>query len=153
MEIKVICVGKIKEAYLVDAILEYLKRVKPFVQLNLIEVKEVNTTDVMKNLNEEGKNILTNVNTEDYVITLEIDGKNIDSICFSKLIFEHYTYSSKTITFIIGASDGLSEVVLARSDYKLSFGKMTYPHQLMRVILLEQIYRAIMINNNNKYHK
>ena len=84
---------------------------------------------------------------------MAILGKQLDSIEFSKKIEEHYTYSSSVITFVIGGSNGLSDKVLARSNYKLSFGKVTYPHQLMRLILFEQIYRAMMIINNHKYHK
>ena len=152
MEIKLICVGKIKEKYLTEGINEYLKRINPFLKVNLIEVKETNTNDIMKNMREEGLAILNNIGN-DFVITLEIDGNNIDSVALSNFIYEHYTYQDKVLTFVIGASDGLSEEVKKRSNYQLSFGKMTFPHQLMRMMLLEQIYRAVMIHNNHKYHK
>jgi 23S rRNA (pseudouridine1915-N3)-methyltransferase len=152
MEIKLICVGKIKEKYLQDGINEYLKRVSPYIKVNLVEVKEVNTNDINKNMCEEGALILNNI-TDDFVITLEINGNNLDSVAFSEYIFNHYTYQNKMLTIVIGGSDGLSDEVKARSNYRLSFGKMTYPHQLMRMILLEQLYRAAMIHYHHKYHK
>lgn len=153
MDIKVICIGKIKEDYLVKAIDEYSKRIKAFCNLELIELKEVNTNDIRKNIEEEGIEILNTIKKTDYVVALTIPGKNISSEELAKNIKEHYTYDSSTITFVIGGSNGLSSDVVKRANYELSFGKMTYPHQLMRVILLEQIYRSMMINNNHKYHK
>lgn len=153
MLVKLICVGKIKENYLVSGISEYLKRIKPFCDLVIYEVKEMNTNDINKNIIEEGNLILTNIKNDDFVITLELDGKNISSVELSDLISNHHTYNNSNITFVIGGSDGLSIDVKNKSNYKLSFGKMTYPHQLMRMILLEQIYRAFMIANNKKYHK
>ena len=152
MEVKLICVGKIKEKYLTDGINEYLKRLNPYLKINLVEVKETNTLDLGKNIREEGLAILNNIGN-DFVVTLEINGKNLDSVALSEYIFNHYTYQEKTLTFVIGGSDGLSEEVRSRSNFKLSFGKMTFPHQLMRLMLVEQIYRAVMINNNHKYHK
>lgn len=152
MVINLICIGKIKESYLKDGINEYLKRLSNNLSINIIELKEVNTLDVVKNIEEEGKLILSQISDE-FVITLEIDGKNIDSVALSELIYNHYTYNPNNIAFVIGGSSGLSDAVKKRSDYKLSFGKMTYPHQLMRLILVEQIYRSYMINNNSKYHK
>lgn len=153
MNLELICVGKIKESYLNEAIVEYTKRIKPFTNLTINEIKEINTSDINKNLIEEGKNILKCINQNDYVITLEINGKMIDSNELANLINNHYTYDSRKIIFIIGSSNGLSDEVKNRSDYKLSFSKMTFPHQLMRVIFLEQIYRAFTILNNIKYHK
>ena len=153
INIKIICVGKIKEKYFTDGILEYKKRLSAFCNVQEIEVKEVNTNDFSKNIELEGENILEVIKPTDYVVALAILGKQLDSIEFSKKIEEHYTYSSSVITFVIGGSNGLSDKVLARSNYKLSFGKVTYPHQLMRLILFEQIYRAMMIINNHKYHK
>ena len=153
MNLELICVGKIKESYLNEAIVEYTKRIKPFTNLIINEIKEINTSDINKNLIEEGKNILKCINQNDYVITLEINGKMIDSNELANLINNHYTYDSRKIIFIIGSSNGLSDEVKNRSDYKLSFSKMTFPHQLMRVIFLEQIYRAFTILNNIKYHK
>ena len=153
MKIKLIVVGKIKEKYFVDAINEYNKRLSAFCDLNLIEVKEVNTDDIVKNIEEEGKNILSCIKEEDYVITMEILGKEYSSEELAEFIKNHYTYENKVLTFIIGGSNGLSKEIIKRSNKHLSFGKITYPHQLMRVILLEQIYRSMMINNNRSYHK
>lgn len=153
MNIRIICVGKIKENYLVQAIEEYSKRIKPFCDLEIIELKEINTEDINKNIELEGIEILNAIRKNDYVIALSIPGKNISSEDFAGLIKEHYTYNSSIITFVIGGSNGLYNKVLQRSNYQLSFGKMTFPHQLMRVILLEQIYRCMMINSNHKYHK
>ena len=153
MNISLICVGKIKEDYLKEGISEYLKRIKPFCTFNLIELKEVNNYDDERNINEEGKLILDNINDNNYVITLEIEGKELSSVELSNLISNHYTYNNKEIVFVIGGSCGLSNEVKRRSDYHLSFSKLTFPHQLMRMIFLEQLYRALTIMNNMKYHK
>lgn len=152
MDFVIIAVGKVKD-YFQIAIDEYLKRIKPYSKLDIIEVKESNTQDINKNKQIEAKTILSQINDNDYIITLEIEGKQIDSLVFSEFLAKHYLYSDSIIKFIIGGSNGLGEDILKRSNYQLSFGKFTYPHQLMRVILIEQIYRAIMINNNSKYHK
>ena len=153
MKIKVIAVGKIKEKYFTDAILEYEKRLNALCDLNLIEVKEVNTNDINKNKLEEAKNILAKVDDNDYVITLEVKGVTLDSLKLADFIKNHYTFSPKTLTFIIGGSDGLDDSVISVSKLHLSFSDFTFPHQLMRVILLEQIYRSMMIINNKPYHK
>lgn len=153
MKIKFIVVGKIKEDYLVAGINEYKKRLSAFCDLEINEIKEINTLDTVKNLKEEAKDILNNINDNDYVVTLEIKGKELDSVELANMIKEHYTYSSKVMTFVIGSSCGLDKSVIERSDYHLSFGKMTFPHQVMRLILCEQIYRSMMIINNHKYHK
>ena len=150
---KLVVVGKIKEKYLDDAILEYYKRIKPMANLEIIEVKECNNYDMNRNLKEEAKLILNNISDNDYVVTLEIAGHELDSVEFSNFINNHYLYNNKTLTFIIGSSDGLDEEIKKLSNYKLSFSKMTFPHQLMRVIFLEQFYRALSIINNKKYHK
>ena len=153
MNIKLICVGKIKEKYLVDGIEEYRKRLKLFCDLEVIELKEVNTDDINKNIELGGDLILNNIKKTDHVIALSIPGKNISSEAFAQMIKDHYTYNSTVITFVSGGSNGLDQRVLDRSNYQLSFGKMTFPHQLMRMVLLEQVYRCMMINNNHKYHK
>lgn len=150
---KIVCVGKIKEQYLADAINEYVKRIKGFQKINIIEVKEINTKDVKFNLKEEGKNILANINQDEYVITLEILGKILDSVEIAKKIEQVQTYGKSVITFVIGGSNGLDEEVKKRSDFAWSFSKLTFPHQLMRVMLVEQIYRLLTINNNKEYHK
>ena len=121
--------------------------------LEIVELKETNTDDINKNIEQEGELILSNIKKTDYVIALSIKGKNISSEDFAEAIKNHYTYNSSTITFVIGGSNGYDNRVLQRANYELSFGKMTFPHQLMRVILLEQVYRCMMINNNHKYHK
>ena len=143
--IKIICVGKIKEKYLKDAIFEYKKRISKY---HKIEITELQDTTI----EEEGSSILKVINDKDYIITLEIDGKMIDSVMFSKKI-EMLFIKNPNITFIIGGSDGLSDKVKNKSNLKLSFSKMTFPHQLFRVILLEQIYRAFKIMKNETYHK
>ena len=149
--IKLICVGKIKEKYLTDAINEYLKRLSKYTKINLIEVPDENF-DITKTLETEKKSILKYVSEKDYIITMEIDGKELSSIEFAKKIDE-IQISNSNICFIIGGSYGLSDEIKKMSNFKLSFSKMTFPHQLFRLILLEQIYRAYKINNNESYHK
>ena len=153
MDINLICVGKIKERYLEDGISEYAKRIKPFCNLKITEIKESNFAETNKNLNQEATLILNSIKKDDFVITLEIEGKMLTSIEMAQLIEKHTSYSSRTITFVIGSNEGLSDEVKRRSDYKLSFSKMTFPHQLMRMIFLEQLYRSLSIINNKKYHK
>lgn len=147
--IKIICVGKIKEKYFYEAIKEYEKRIKKYVKLQIIELKDY-SYDEEKTKLEEGRNILSKINENDYVITMQIDGKKIDSLNFSKFIYNNL---SKNIVFVIGGSCGLSFDVIKRSDYSLSFSDLTFPHKLFRVILLEQIYRSFKILNNESYHK
>ena len=150
--IKIICVGSIKEKYLVDAINEYKKRLSKYTKLEIIEVNDIDNKDINLILNKERELIEKYIDTKDYIITLELDGEMIDSIEFSKKIDKIYNNYSN-ITFIIGGSYGLHDDIKKKSNYKLSFSKMTFPHQLFRVILLEQIYRAYKINNNEVYHK
>lgn len=147
--IKIICVGKIKESYFTLAVKEYLKRIGKYSKVEITEVSDYNF-DISKTMYEEGKEILSKINDKDYVVTLEIDGNNLDSVSFSNFIDKNI---SNNITFVIGGSYGLSEEVKKRSNYKLSFSKMTFPHQLFRVVLLEQIYRSFRIINNESYHK
>lgn len=149
--IKIITVGKIKEKYLTDAINEYLKRLNKYTKINLIEVPDENF-DITKTLETEKKSILKYVSEKDYIITMEIEGKELSSIEFAKKIDE-IQISNSNICFIIGGSYGLSDEIKKMSNFKLSFSKMTFPHQLFRLILLEQIYRAYKINNNESYHK
>lgn len=151
--IKILCVGKIKERFFTDGIAEYEKRLNAFTKFSIVEVKEVNTFDINKNILEEGKNLLSKITEDEFVITLEINGKMIDSVELAKLIEEKLTYGFSKITFVIGGSNGLSVDVIRRSNYHLSFSKFTFPHQLMRLILSEQIYRALTILNNKEYHK
>ena len=147
--IKIICVGKVKEKYFLDAIAEYKKRLSKYTKLEIIELLDYNY-DVLKTINEEGKNILSKINEKDFVITLEIHGKKVNSIELSNFIDKNI---SKNIIFVIGGSYGLSDAVLKRSNCALSFSDLTFPHQLFRVILLEQIYRSFKIINNESYHK
>ena len=147
--IKLICVGKIKENFYKEAIKEYEKRLSKYTKLSIIEIEdEPNINGIVK----EGINILKNINDKDYVITLEINGNMLTSEELSEKI-DKTLINSSNITFIIGGSYGLSEQVKQRSDYKLSFSKQTFPHQLFRVMLLEQLYRAFKIKNNETYHK
>ena len=147
--IKIICVGKIKETYFKDALKEYEKRLSKYTKLEIIELPDY-SYDEKKEVVEEGKNILNKISEKDFVVTLEINGKNLSSEELSDFINKNI---SRNITFVIGSSNGLSSSVLDRSDYRLSFSKLTFPHQLFRVILLEQIYRSFKIINNEAYHK
>ncbi len=147
--IKIICVGKIKEKYFIDAIKEYQKRLGKYTKLEIIELVDYNY-DVVKTKLEEGKNILSKIKENDFVVTLDILGKKLNSIELSDFINKNI---SKNIVFVIGGSNGLSEDVLNRSNYSLSFSDLTFPHQLFRIILLEQIYRSFKIMNNESYHK
>jgi len=150
--IKIICLGKIKETYLKDAILEYTKRISKYSDIKIIELEDVGINDMKVVLKKEEEKILKVIDKKDYIITLEIDGKEISSKEFASKINEINIHNSN-ITFIIGGSFGLSDNIKSLSDFKLSFSRMTFPHQLFRVILLEQIYRAYKINNNEEYHK
>lgn len=144
--IKIICLGKIKENYLADLIDDYKKRIQRYHKLEIIELKDE------ESIEKEETSILKYLNPKDFVVILEIEGKQITSEDFATLIENTFiTYS--TITFVIGSSLGLSEKIKSKSNYHLSFSKMTYPHGLFRGILLEQIYRAFKINNNETYHK
>lgn len=144
--IKVICLGKIKEKYLTDLINDYLKRINRFHKLEIIELKDED------NIQKEEQSILNHLNTKDYIVTLEIEGKKMTSVEFANFIDSTFIINGN-ITFIIGSSLGLSDKIKSLSNYKLSFSDMTFPHGLFRGILLEQLYRAFKINNNESYHK
>ena len=143
--IKIICVGKIKESFYRDAINEYMKRLSKYHKVEIIEVAD-------SNIRDEKEFILKRVDKKDYIITMEIEGRENTSIEFANLI-DKTLINNSNITFIIGGSDGLDDEIKKLSNYKLSFSKMTFPHQLFRVILLEQIYRAFKILHNESYHK
>jgi 23S rRNA (pseudouridine1915-N3)-methyltransferase len=149
--IKLICVGKIKEKFLREAILEYQKRLSKYTKLEIIEIPDY-SINPFENKLKEGELILKNIKEKDFVITLEIEGKMLDSEELSNYL-EKVKIINSNIVFIIGGSDGLSDSVSQRSNFKLSFSKLTFPHQLFRIILLEQIYRAFKIENNESYHK
>ena len=144
--IKIICVGKLKEKYLIDLVNDYNKRINKYHKLEIIELKDTN-------IEEEGTKILEKINQNNYVIILDKFGKNLNSIEFSKKIDSLFTTGHSDILFIVGGSDGISEKVKEKSDYSISFSNLTFPHGLFRGILLEQIYRAFKILNNEKYHK
>ena len=159
MEIKIVTVGKIKEKYLNDGIKEYSKRLSRYCKLTFCQVPDEKTPDKASDaLNEqikaiEGERLMKHIRDQDYVIALAIDGKMLDSVELSEKIEKLGVSGISSVAFVIGGSLGLSEKVLQRADYKLSFSKMTFPHQLMRVILLEQIYRSYRIISGEPYHK
>lgn len=149
--IKIITVGKIKEKYLKDGINEYLKRMQKYAKVEIIELQDEDF-DINKTLLKEKEKIEKYIKERDYVVTLEIDGEELSSIELSKKI-DNIMLNNSDITFIIGGSYGLHDDIKKRSNFALSFSKMTFPHQLFRLILLEQIYRSFKILNNEKYHK
>ena len=150
--IKIICLGKIKEDYLKDAIDDYKKRISKYHQIEIIELEDIGINDKKVALKKEAEKILKVLNPKDYIITLEIEGKEDSSIEFADRLNSIFNQTSN-ITFVIGGSFGISDVIKRLSNHKLSFSKMTFPHQLFRLILLEQIYRAFKIMNNETYHK
>jgi 23S rRNA (pseudouridine1915-N3)-methyltransferase len=159
MNIKIIAVGKLKEKYLKEGIAEYLKRLKPYAKVEIIEVAEekepanASPADGIMIKEREGERILEKVKAGSYLIALAIDGKLLSSEELAEKL-DHLALEGKSdIAIVIGGSLGLSEEVLGRADFKLSFSKMTFPHQLMRLILMEQIYRAFKISKGEPYHK
>ncbi len=159
MKITILCVGKIKEKFYRDAIAEYEKRLSRYCKLEITEVADEKTPDGAGEAIEaqikdkEGMRLLAKIREDDYVIALAIDGKMKDSVELSKEIEQLGIHGKSSIVFLIGGSLGLADSVLKRADAKLSFSRMTFPHQLMRVILLEQIYRSYRIMNKEPYHK
>lgn len=159
LTVTVIAVGKIKEKYFTDAIDEYSKRLSRYCKLNIIELKDEptpdNPSDTEKDavLKKESSRILERIPKSAFVIPLCIEGKKKSSVEFSQLLSKTASNGYSEIVFIIGGSMGLCDEVKARADFKLSFSEMTFPHQLMRVILLEQIYRSFNILSGGKYHK
>lgn len=158
MTINVICIGKLKEKYWTAAIEEYSKRLGSYCSLRVIELKEAKlpknagATDELNVINKEGEEILAKIADGDYVIALEVEGKLLDSVELAREVEAAFMQHS-TIDFVIGGSLGLSASVKRRANLGLSFGRITLPHQLARVVLLEQIYRAFKINSNETYHK
>ena len=158
LSIKIICVGKLKEKYWQDACAEYMKRLGAYCNVEIIEVREeklpanASASDEKNVIDAEGRNLLDKIAKSDYVIALDVKGRELSSEEMAARISEiSFTHSS--LAFIIGGSLGLSDELKARADAKMSFGRITLPHQLARVVALEQIYRAFKINNNETYHK
>ncbi|MDO4805290.1 MAG: 23S rRNA (pseudouridine(1915)-N(3))-methyltransferase RlmH [Lachnospiraceae bacterium] len=159
MKITVVCVGKIKEKFYRDAVCEYLKRLSRYCKISIVECTDEKTPDGASDSEErqikekEGERILSRISDSDYCIALAIDGMSFSSEGFSSHFSDLMMHGKSSITFIIGGSLGLSDGVLRRADELLSFSRFTFPHQLMRVILLEQVYRSYRIMNNEPYHK
>lgn len=151
--LKILCVGKIKESFIKDGINEYTKRISGYDKIQITEVKEFNQKTIKQNIYDEGTLLLQEISDKDFVITLEIKGKQLTSEELADKIIEINNYHSTRIVFVIGGSNGLDDRVISRSNYHLSFSKFTFPHQLMRLILTEQIYRALTIINHQEYHK
>ena len=153
MKINIISVGKIKEQYFIDGINEYSKRISKYANIESITVMdESNDLDEKTVKKKEGERILAKIPNNSYTIVLDLNGKELDSIEFAKKMDE-ITNISSTINFIIGGSLGLDKEVIDKANFRLSFSKFTFPHKLMKLILLEQIYRSFKINNNESYHK
>ena len=159
MKIKIVTVGKLKEKYLKDGIAEYSKRISRFAKLEMIELADEKTPDKaselenQKILETEGARILSKVGERDFVLVLAIEGKTCSSEEFSKQLEEASIKGYSTLTFIIGGSLGLAPSVKNRANLSVSFGRLTLPHQLMRLVLVEQIYRAFTIQQGSPYHK
>ncbi|MGN9135172.1 23S rRNA (pseudouridine(1915)-N(3))-methyltransferase RlmH [Clostridium sp. HCP1S3_B4] len=159
MNISIIAVGKLKEKYLKMAVDEYSKRLSRYTKLEIIELQDEKTPDNASEKEEvqikekEGKAILSKIKDNTYVIAMDLNGKQLASVEFSQFISNCAVMGNSNIVFVIGGSLGLSEEVIKRADYKLCFSKMTFPHQLFRVMLLEQVYRGFRIMNNEPYHK
>ncbi len=159
MNIKIIAVGKVKEAFYRDAIAEYAKRLSAYAKLDIVEVADESTPEnaseklQMQVKDKEAERILKSIREDSFVVTLEIGGKKYDSEQFAMQLDSYMVGGISNLVFIIGGSLGLSPLVSKRAQLKLSFSDMTFPHQLMRVILLEQIYRAFRIIHKEPYHK
>lgn len=159
MKLKVITVGKLKEKYLRDGIAEYSKRMSRFAKLEMLELPDEKTPDKASQaendqiLHKEGQRILEKIADREFVIALAIEGKSLSSEAFSQYLSDLGVRGYSDVTFVIGGSLGLSPAVKTRANFLISFGKMTLPHQLMKLVLMEQIYRAFMIQQGNPYHK
>lgn len=159
MKIKLVTVGKLKEKYLKDGIAEYMKRLNRFCKVEMIELADEKTPDKASDLEnqqileKEGNKILAKINEREFVIALAIEGNQFPSEKFSQLMMDTTVHGFSDITFVIGGSLGLSPAVKKRANLLMSFGKLTLPHQLMRLVLIEQIYRVFMIQQGSPYHK
>lgn len=150
--IKIICVGKIKEKFYREAIEEYLKRLSKYTKIQILEVDDVDNSNPEVSKLKEKDLILKHINLKDYIITMEIEGEKYSSVELSKKVDKILSINSN-ITFIIGGSNGLDREIKKLSNMKLSFSDLTFPHQLFRIMLLEQLYRSFKILNNETYHK
>jgi len=159
MKITIITVGKLKEKYLKQGVQEYLKRLSTYAKVNVVEVADERAPETMSEAEmlevkrKEGERIFKNISQETFVITLEINGRMLSSEQLAAKMDELATYGKSKVAFVIGGSLGLSEAVEKRSNLALSFSKMTFPHQVMRLVLLEQVYRVFRINRGEPYHK
>lgn len=159
MNIKIVTVGKLKEKYLIQGINEYVKRLGAYCKIQLVEVPDekapesMSEAEMLQVKEKEGKKILAKIKDQEYVFALAIEGKNPTSEAFAQQIEQLGIQGKSQLVFVIGGSLGLSQEVMQRSNAQISFGKMTYPHQLMKLILIEQIYRAFRINTGAPYHK
>lgn len=159
MNIQLVCVGKLKEKYLVQGIAEYSKRLAPYVKFQVSEVPDEQAPEKMSDAeleqvkDREGERILGHIKPDAHVVALAIDGQLWSSEDLASQLDRLATYGTSNVAFVIGGSNGLSDAVLRRANSKLSFGRMTLPHQLMRLVLVEQIYRAVKINRGEPYHK
>ena len=151
VQMKIICVGKLKENYWKDAVLEYQKRLLKYTKIEWIELPDSSFNEEEKNKETEGERILQQIKEKDYVVTCEIDGKEMDSLSFAEHLEK--VENRGPLVFVIGGSNGLSCKVKERRNEAISFSKLTFPHQLFRVLLLEQIYRSYKIRNHETYHK
>ena len=158
LAIQIICVGKLKETYLKEAILEYSKRLSKYIKLDILELPDEKIPDKINNnimdlvKSKECNNILNHLKKDSYIIALDLKGKQFSSEEFSKNL-EEISMENSHITFIIGGSLGLTDELLNKCNQKICFSKMTFPHQLIRVFLLEQIFRAFKISNGETYHR
>ena len=159
MNINIICIGKLKEKYWQAAVAEYTKRIGGYARIQILELKDAklpknaSEADERQVMEKEGESILAKIGDNDYVIAMEVEGKMLDSVELSKHLMKTFDVGRSTVDFIIGGSLGLSDAVKRRADFGLSFSRMTFPHQMARVLLLEQVYRSLKIANNETYHK
>lgn len=159
MKIKIYCIGKIKENYLKEGISEYLNRLKPYCQIEIVEVNDEpiidkpNDSEIKKAIDVEGNRLLKLIKNNEYLIGLDLNRKELNSVEFADFLEKKFVLGGSNVSFVIGGSYGLSDELKKRCNDYLSLSKMTFLHQMTRLILLEQIYRAFKINKNETYHK
>ncbi|MEG0283670.1 MAG: 23S rRNA (pseudouridine(1915)-N(3))-methyltransferase RlmH [Erysipelotrichales bacterium] len=159
MKVNIVCVGRIKEKYLVDGIEEFIKRLKPYCKLSIEEVVETrindnpSEADIENVVNDEGEKLLSHIKKQDFVIALDVAGKNINNHEYVRVVEKAMLNGYSSFVFVIGGSHGISKAVLERANFKWSFSSLVFTHQMIRLLLLEQIYRGYKIMNNEPYHK